>query len=268
VNQRRIGIPVPLCRQQFEEFRAFTMADIDRWEKIRPLGEGGQGRVSLVRRPARTASRQAPRGQIRSCIGGIGGHAGESSDSVVQRLLQAIGEYNRIEDSDELGALKEFQIPPDDKAEEARAVGRLRGEVQALESINHPAVLKLLHHNISERFIVTEYHPNGTLDKQLHRYKGNVLKALEAFRPLVDAVVEIHSGYHPSSAHERQIPRAPAIHRDIKPANIFRCNRRPPRSRRFWYCFFPRGGGTADHDLRARRQPFLDGTLGFTKTLD
>jgi len=244
------------------------MADIDRWEKIRPLGEGGQGRVSLVRRPARTASRQAPRGQIRSCIGGIGGHAGESSDSVVQRLLQAIGEYNRIEDSDELGALKEFQIPPDDKAEEARAVGRLRGEVQALESINHPAVLKLLHHNISERFIVTEYHPNGTLDKQLHRYKGNVLKALEAFRPLVDAVVEIHSGYHPSSAHERQIPRAPAIHRDIKPANIFRCNRRPPRSRRFWYCFFPRGGGTADHDLRARRQPFLDGTLGFTKTLD
>ena len=66
--------------------------------------------------------------------------------------------------------------------------------------------MKLLHYNLRDRFIVTELHTRGTLDKNLDRYRGNTLAALQAFRPLVDGVREIHRR---------------AIHRDIKPENIF-----------------------------------------------
>ena len=55
-------------------------------------------------------------------------------------------------------------------------------------------VLKLLYANVSERFIVTGYHPNGTLDKLLHRFMGDVLAAPAAFRALVDAIVDIQTG--------------------------------------------------------------------------
>jgi serine/threonine protein kinase len=118
--------------------------------------------------------------------------------------MEAVAEYNRPDKPDELGALKQFKIATDDKHEEERAVGRLQSEVQALENINHPAVLKLLHSNVAERFIVTEYHPSGTLDKQLQRFKGNVLQALETFRTLVDAIADIHAGYHPRSAYDER----------------------------------------------------------------
>lgn len=109
-----------------------------------------------------------------------------------------------------LAALKEFTIPLGDAEEEGKAVGRLETEIKALTQLTklgHPGILKLIHANPSKRFIVAEYHPGGTLDKQLSRYKGAALKALEAFRPLVDAVAEIHGQN--------------AIHRDIKTENIF-----------------------------------------------
>lgn len=183
------------------------MPDANRWDKIKLLGEGGQGRVFLVRSPTRAAARENAKGQIRPCIGNIGGNADESSGSVVQRLVQAIAEYNRPETSDELGALKEFKIPSDNKEDERQALGRLESEIHALGKARHPAVLKLLHSNVDERFIVTEYHGRGTLDKNLDRFKGDSLASLRAFRKLVHGVAEIH--------------KQGAIHRDIKPENIF-----------------------------------------------
>ena len=107
----------------------------------------------------------------------------------------------------EIGALKQFEIPADNKEDEIQAIGRLEQEVRALERIQHPAVLRLLHSNVARRFIVTEYHSGGTLEKHLHRYMGNVIAALEAFRKLAEGVLEIH--------------KQGAVHRDIKPENIF-----------------------------------------------
>ena len=124
-----------------------------KWEKIKGLGEGGQGQVFLARSPARVVARRKAKAQIRPCIGNIGGDASEPSESVVERLAQAIEEYNRYETPDELGALKEFKIPADDKEEEKRALGRLESEVRALQKIKHPAIVKLLDANVGERFI-------------------------------------------------------------------------------------------------------------------
>jgi eukaryotic-like serine/threonine-protein kinase len=68
-------------------------------------------------------------------------------------------------------------------------------------------VLKLLHSNVADGFIVTEYHPLGTLAKYLANFRGRALSGLVAFKPLVEAVALIHA--------------QGAIHRDIKPENIF-----------------------------------------------
>ena len=92
-----------------------------------------------------------------------------------------------------LGALKKFIIPPDSKQEEAKAVERLESEVQALRTLrDQPGILRLLHANVAQRFIVTEYHRRGTLDKHLNLFRGKVLAPLEAFSPLVEAVRRIH----------------------------------------------------------------------------
>lgn len=171
------------------------------WEKLKLLGEGGQGRVFLARSPGRRSARETAKAQIRPSIWSLGRDAVEP-----QLLLESIAEYNRPDEPFELGALKEFKMPAD-QDENRQARGRLTAEIQALKKIEHPAVLKLLASSVDELYIVTEYHYRGTLDQHLSRYKGDALSALRAFRNLVDCVVEIHD-------HG-------VIHRDIKPENIF-----------------------------------------------
>ena len=107
-----------------------------------------------------------------------------------------------------LGALKLFTLPTDN-AEKEKALGRLDTEIRALKELEHSAILTLLYSNPGnpDPFIITEYHPNGTLDKWLSVYKGKTLQALEAFRPLVEAVAILHKN--------------DIIHRDIKTENIF-----------------------------------------------
>lgn len=178
------------------------------------LGEGGQGTVYLARSPERIQ-------QIRNDLDELSLHLRSISNTYgSEDLAKCIVRLGSPDPSEDLGALKKFDIPagleqgaklgfpvPAAAAEGMQALGRLEEEVRALRELQHPAILKLLSANPSKRFIVTEYHPNGTLDKHLDRYKGKVSQALEAFRPLVDAVCAIH---------ERG-----AIHRDIKTKNIF-----------------------------------------------
>jgi len=107
----------------------------------------------------------------------------------------------------EIRALKRFDIAPDNTAEEQAALRRLEREVEVLTSIQHPGILRIIQANVAERWFVTDYYPRGTLAGSLLKYRGEALKALRAFRTIVEAVAELHSrGY---------------VHRDIKPPNIF-----------------------------------------------
>jgi serine/threonine protein kinase len=72
---------------------------------------------------------------------------------------------------------------------------------------NRPGLLKLLSSNEAEQWIVTEYRPEGTIERAPFRYKGRVAQALKAFRSLVETVASLH--------------KDKIIHRDIKPANVF-----------------------------------------------
>jgi serine/threonine protein kinase len=104
------------------------------------------------------------------------------------------------------GAVKLFSIHGS-KSRRAEALSRLEREVELLEKLDHPNIVKLLDANIGEGWIVMEYLSNGTLADHLPLYKGLAVAALKAFRPLIEGVALLH---HVGS-----------VHRDIKLQNIF-----------------------------------------------
>jgi serine/threonine protein kinase len=163
------------------------------WEVIEPLGAGGQSEVFLARNPERQSERANCLEGIRSALDG---------DKRAE-LAVAIWSYARPDLPSELGALKVFKIPP---SEEYEAIERLKNEIAAL-SQNRPGLPKLLGSNVLERWIVTEYFPERTLEHSPTRYRGKTALALKAFRSLVQTVAELHKDGH--------------VHRDIKPANVF-----------------------------------------------
>jgi serine/threonine protein kinase len=182
------------------------MPGYDGWELIgEPIGKGGQGTVYRARSPERVRDvktlAQRTEYLLRQQVAAV--KQGGSIEELASKLI----ELGSPDPHAAIGALKKFDMPSDNGEDEKQAVGRLEAEVKALSKINHPAVLKLLHSDVAERFIVTEYHPGGTLEKHLHRYKGNAAAALGAFKKLVGGVNEIQ--------------KEGAIHRDIKPENIF-----------------------------------------------
>jgi serine/threonine protein kinase len=178
------------------------------WEIIgERLGSGGQSDVFLVRTPTR-------QNEIKNCIQDIIQALGLplSRASLVTRLpaderakglAQAMLTYTRPDLPSELGAMKVFRI----RRGGAPAQQRLRTEIAILQQ-KKPGLPKLLDSNEEEQWMVTEYFPEGTLEKHPLRYKGQPVLAVKAFQSLVATVA--------SALHKDKI-----VHRDIKPANVF-----------------------------------------------
>ncbi len=174
------------------------------WERVKrePLGEGGQSKVYLVRTPERTKERKQSLEAITNHVWIL-----DTTDKVhlVEsrlKFIEAIRTYTRADKPNELGAMKEFKIRDDAK----QSLDRLDQEIEVLKQ-NRPGLPKLLGFDIEERWMVTEYFPNGTLEDHLEEYKGNAALALKAFRSVVATVSILHN--------------EGKVHRDIKPANIF-----------------------------------------------
>jgi serine/threonine protein kinase len=183
------------------------MRNMSDWERIEPLGSGGQSNVFLVRTPARKSERQESIGMLKVLSG-----MNLAPDNA-QQFAAASWNCARPELPSELGALKVFKIPPEGSSlppppgsKEFEAIDRLKNEIAALDS-GIEGLPKLLDSNVKERWIVTEYFPERTLEHHPLKYKGKVPQALRAFRSLVETVASLHGkGY---------------VHRDIKPANVF-----------------------------------------------
>ena len=190
-------LSTPQNGQQFMEGRK------SEWERVKPepLGEGGQSKVYLVRTPERTKQRRRSLEIINSHSPMMTGTK-ESISHHNLEYVEAIRDYTRPDLPEELGAMKEFKIRDD----EEQSLNRLKQEIEVLQQ-NRPGLPKLLDSNIDERWMVTEFFPNGTLEDHLLEYTGNAALALKAFRSVVATTALLHNEN--------------IVHRDIKPANIF-----------------------------------------------
>ena len=184
------------------------MEKYGRWEVIKELGEGGQGKVYLVKNTENTKESEQRLAELNRSIGALTtAQPPETRRQAAQGLIDAIASLSPTTiDVSSLGALKTLHKPLQDAGFE-KALERLKQEVDTLQNFNHPNMLRILDSNIKERWFVGEYHPSGTLFTHKELFKGDLLRALTAFRPLVEAVAELH--------------KAKRVHRDIKPHNVF-----------------------------------------------
>jgi len=173
----------------------------ENWERIRPLGQGGQSEVFLVRRPTRVAARRVCLDKLTRLSA-----MGAWNEAEAREFAVACAEFARPEQIDELGALKIFKPRAAGPDSEQHAKRRLQSEIAVLNQ-RRPGLVGLLEANESEGWIVTEYCSEGTLEQHPTRYAGNALGALLALRPLVETVAGLH--------------KDGIFHRDIKPANVF-----------------------------------------------
>jgi serine/threonine protein kinase len=182
-----------------------TQQRIGPWEVIKPLGKGGQGQVSLVRRPGRVQERRDAIQEIVMASPWQHNISTEETTQAVERMAPAIWKYARPEAADDLAALKQFFISG--RGSDAdEAVKRLKNEISILRQ-GRPGLVGLIDANEAERWIVTELMSAGTLFDHPTMYKGDVCRSLRTFRSLVEAVAGLH--------------KENLVHRDIKPANVF-----------------------------------------------
>jgi serine/threonine protein kinase len=184
-----------------------AMTFVGSWEQLKPLGEGGQGKVFLVRSPRRVQLRRTATERVLSSNPWAPYAGGNPSEQLerIDRLANSLLEYARPDNDSELGALKILKIEETGKAAE-EAEGRLKNEITVLRQ-GRPGLLSLLDANEEEKWIVTGFMPDGTLDGHPATYKGDALRSLKAFRSIVETVAGLH--------------RDKYVHRDIKPANVF-----------------------------------------------
>ena len=179
-----------------------------KWEVVEFIDRGGQGLVYLVRDASVVPNASDRQRNLRIAVSTLSGSADDSQYQEAASKFAA--EVRRIvsESQPPLGALKEL-LPFEEGAaeDEVAALDRMKRELSTLESVNHPSLVKVLDSNLDKKWFVMEYLEGGTLSNRLETYKGRVLDALRAFKPIVDAV---------SALHTKKV-----VHRDIKPDNIF-----------------------------------------------
>ena len=170
------------------------------WLAIRKLGEGGQASVHLVRRiPARGLNN--PAREFAELFSRV--HGGEKQG---QSFVELLNEHLAAFTESDAGALKVLH-PPEKAKNPDTARARFAGEMDVLENVQHPNLIRLVDSHPAKDWFVMEYHRRGTLAQHRDPYRGKVTRSLSAFRDIVEAAAILH---------EREY-----VHRDIKPENTF-----------------------------------------------
>jgi serine/threonine protein kinase len=132
----------------------------------------------------------------------------QSRQRAFDAFREAMEKLSTASDPDNLAALKVLHEPKDAREEDPeRARERIRREMKAISEVSHPNLLRIKEADPDGGWFAAEYHPNGPLSERPDLFKGDLRRALEALRPPVEGVAELHSQGR--------------VHRDIKPANTF-----------------------------------------------
>ncbi len=183
-----------------------------RWRVLRPLGQGGQGRVYEVEDVPELAEPSVPsleermKKTLREATAAVY-HA--ESQAAMRELIQIIQDLSRgasLAATLPHGALKEL-LPFEEAVNAATAKERLTREMAAMATVKHPNLIAMLDSNADERWFVTTYYEKGSLENNLTKYRGRALDTVRAIRGLVDGVALLH--------------KSRLVHRDIKPGNVY-----------------------------------------------
>ncbi len=175
-----------------------------RWEEIEPIGEGGQGKV------IRVLDRRSVKLDLYALTDAISrlGSVGllrEEKPKILNQIKEEIVRIFQAENPMNHGALKILNAPNEARNFED-AETRLNREIEAMAQADHPNLLKVLDHDIEEKWFVSKYYPNGTLKWRSGDFTGQVGNSLNAVRPLVEGVATLHGNN--------------LVHRDIKPEGV------------------------------------------------
>lgn len=173
----------------------------ERWEEIEEIGVGGQGKVIRVFDMQKV---QLDLSILTEAIADIRGN--RRSEELKEKIRKGIAKIARAENPLNYGALKILHSP-NEARNFADAENRLKRELEAMEQADHPNLLQVLDYNLQEKWFVSQYYPNGTLQNRSDWFTGQVERALTAIRLIVDGVATLHKDR--------------IVHRDIKPENIF-----------------------------------------------
>ena len=173
-----------------------------RWETRGEKGRGGQGVTYLAEdsnlffKILDSIARAVP------AINGIG--MTEEQNMRARVLADGVHKYVSAIQKEGIVALK---VLHENIRTDSKALSRLKQEIEVLTKHPHENIVKIIDSNASEGWFATTFFPLGTLADNSRQFQSKSFTALQAFRPLVDAVATLH--------------RMEILHRDIKPANIF-----------------------------------------------
>jgi serine/threonine protein kinase len=76
-----------------------------------------------------------------------------------------------------------------------------------MKKLSHPNFIKILDVDPQREWFVSQFYTRGTLSNNKEIFTGDLVKSLNAFRPLAEAVAQLYQNK--------------IVHRDIKPQNVF-----------------------------------------------
>ncbi len=180
-----------------------------KWEKVKKIGEGGQGEVFKVIDLSKYDTKRI----ITEMISGIqmvnSAQYNIEKGKAKKTVEKNLNKYIQMVNNADYYALKVLH-KPEDAVNPSSAKKRIKKEIEIMSKNLHKNLIKTEEYDNDEAlWFTTKYYSKGTLSDNKKKYVGNVLESLKAIRPLVEAVSVLHN-------HEDKY-----VHRDIKPKNIF-----------------------------------------------
>lgn len=179
-----------------------------KWETLNELGKGGQGVVYLSQDTTAFDS-MGWADQIKNTVTALSSTMmPEKVPEFAKRLADLVIDYTQRLEPSRVGALKVLHSMGH-SADAEKALKRMSQEVETLGKVKHHNLLQILDSDLSgeQKWFVGEYHRLGAMSKHPDLFCGDIVRALKAFRPVVEGVAKLH--------------QANILHRDIKPENVF-----------------------------------------------
>ena len=137
-----------------------------RWQVVREIGKGGQGIVYEVEDTAAPHAEDVTPAAFRNALReamAVAHHQGaEAEAQKLMSLIQRIGETRPLPKA----ALKEL-LPLDEAVNEKTALARMKSELETLQTVTHPSLIKVLDVDAASRWHVTELFYNGSTGRSV-----------------------------------------------------------------------------------------------------